>query len=183
MGHERPCEEVRLPRAACETTMDAMDGIPLRRATVEVGELVASALRALKRDADKREVSLTIEAAKCTASVDPEKIGWAVATLVGNAMRYVRAGTRLHPGGSIAVSIEKDDPASLLRIVVRDDGPGIPEAVLKNLLERGDGKHAPALGLLLIRDVIEAHGGTMHVSSTTDPDEHGTTVEIALPAS
>jgi two-component system sensor histidine kinase SenX3 len=156
-----------------------MESIPLRRSTVDVGELVVSALGALKREAEKREVSLSIEAGKHEASLDPEKVGWAIATLVGNAMRYVRCGTRLHPGGSIDVSIADKD--GVLRIVVKDDGPGIPKEKLARLLERGAARHAPGLGLSLVKDVVEAHGGNLSLESTTDPDAHGTTVEIALP--
>ena len=160
--------------------------IPLRLAEVDLKGLVASAVAALQRDADAREVSLTVEnagAGTAKALVDPEKIGWAVATLVGNAMRYVRCGTRLHPGGAIAVTISKDPAAATLRIVVQDDGPGIPKDKLANLWERGKGKHAPGLGLYLIKDVVEAHGGTLKIESSTDPDAHGTAAQIALPAS
>jgi K+-sensing histidine kinase KdpD len=159
--------------------------IPLRLAEIDVEALVTSAVGALQRDANAREVSLTVECAKAgsaNALVDPEKIGWAVATLVGNAMRYVRCGTRLHPGGAIAVTIARDPKSRSLVITVKDDGPGIPADKLSTLWERGKGKHAPGLGLHLIKDVIEAHGGTLKVESSTDPDAHGTSVRIALAA-
>jgi two-component system OmpR family sensor kinase len=156
-----------------------VDAIPLRRSVVDVGDLVASALDALRREAEKKDVSLSIESGPCKASLDPEKIGWAVATLVGNAMRYVRCGTRLHPGGSIEVTIVEKDGRAV--IAVRDDGPGIPKDKLGRLFERGGARHAPGLGLSLVKDVVEAHDGTLRVDSTTGSDDHGTTVEIALP--
>jgi signal transduction histidine kinase len=38
------------------------------------------------------------------------------------------------------------------------------------------------LALLLIEDVMIAHGGTVHVASSTDHVTHGTTVRLTLPA-
>jgi signal transduction histidine kinase len=111
---------------------------------------------------------------------DYEKIAWAVATLVGNALRYVRHGTHNKPGGSILVEIEhvKDEIA----ITVNDDGPGIPRDKLPWLFERKKGStHAAGLALLLVHDVVLAHGGAMDVTSKQEGIDHGTHVTLRLP--
>jgi len=68
-------------------------------------------------------------------------------------------------------------------IVVKDSGPGIPDADLRSLFEpfftrKGAGT---GLGLWIARQIIERHGGSIAVESRTDGDEHGTTVTIFLP--
>ena len=113
--------------------------------------------------------------------VDAEKIAWAVATLVGNALRYVRHGTRLRPGGNIRVRVGAD--AGAIVVAVEDDGPGIPPEKVAQLFVRGAGvTHGTGLGLMLIEDVVAAHGGTVDVTSRHGALDGGTTVTLRLPA-
>ena len=143
--------------------------------------MLESAMEPLKAQAEAIEIDLRLE---CTdvpknANIDGEKIAWAVTTLVGNAFRFVKHGTRLHPGGSIHVRLHGDRDA--IAIDVQDDGPGIPKDKLPQLFERAkDGVHAAGLALLLIHDVIVAHGGTIDVTSARGHD-HGTLVHMRIP--
>src|SRR5262249_31930205 len=100
---------------------------------------------------------------------------------VGNALRFVRSGTRHLPGGSISVRVLRAEDTAIVE--VEDDGAGIAPERLPGLFERrGDG--APPLGfaLKMARDVALAHGGALDVESTTDPERHGTIVRLSLPA-
>src|SRR4051812_2915483 len=57
-------------------------------------------------------------------SIDREKIAWCVATLVGNALRYVsKADDDDGSGGSVLVHL--DHEPELVSIAIQDDGPGI----------------------------------------------------------
>ena len=51
--------------------------------------------------------------------MDSEKIAWVVVSLAGNALRYVRTGSRLRPGGSISVRVVLDRATSDIVIDVR----------------------------------------------------------------
>ncbi len=105
-----------------------------------------------------------------------------VATLVGNALRYARRGTRLHPGGRIVVRVIPNEPSGFLTVAVHDDGPGIPKDKLATLFQRRAGaQHAIGLALTLIGDIVAAHGGKLEVDSSQDTFEHGTTVRVMLP--
>jgi signal transduction histidine kinase len=158
------------------------DSIPLNRTPTDVPALLAGTVETLGEQAKALDMSLSIEAAPNLPRVrlDAEKIAWAVATLVGNALRYVRRGTRRLPGGSIRVHVHAE--ADGLVIAVEDDGPGIPADKLANLFRRGAGvTHGTGLALMLIQEVVAAHGGEVHVESRTDPLASGTTVRLQIP--
>jgi signal transduction histidine kinase len=163
--------------------IDPMDAIPLHRRSTDLRKILGSSIEALEAQASAREVDLRFDAEDAVGriDVDAEKIAWAVTTLVGNALRYVRAGTRLHPGGSIIVRLRKQDDAIV--IDVQDDGPGIPRDKLLHLFERSpDDAHTSSLALLLIHDVVAAHGGTVSAKSSTSAADHGTTITLRIPA-
>ena len=151
-----------------------MGSIPLHLAPTDLGALLAGALEIMKEQANDLEIALDVFVASdmARASVDAEKIAWAVTTLVGNAMRFVRKGTRHLPGGTISVRVE---PGA---ITVEDDGPGIPKEKLPWLFERAPGTvHAAGLALLMVRDVVVAHGGSVDVAS----EPGSTRVTLHLP--
>ena len=165
---------------------DMAEGIPIRRSPTDLQELLTSSLEVLRRQAVNLDVAFTIQAANSLPKdtcIDPEKIAWAVVTLVGNALRYARPGTRLMPGGSVTVHLSYVPEKDEVIIRVQDDGPGIPADKLPWLFQRAQGKtHAAGLGLMLIHDVVTAHGGCIDVKSCTSGFEHGTSITLQIPA-
>jgi signal transduction histidine kinase len=144
-----------------------MGSIPLRVVQTDLRALLAGALEVMKQQADDLEIALDVDVAADVprANVDPEKIAWAVTTLVGNAMRFVRKGSRHLPGGTIGVRVARENES--IAISVEDDGPGIASDKLPWLFERAPGPvHAAGLALMMVRDVAIAHGGTVDVAST-----------------
>jgi len=162
------------------------EAIPIRRSVADVQELLASTLEVLRHQAIEVDIEFAIEAAGDIPKdirIDPEKIAWAVVTLVGNALRYVRPGTRLMPGGSVRVEVGYSHESDELSIRVHDDGPGIPGDKLPWLFQRAAGKaHAAGLGLMLIHDVVVGHGGSIDVESRTSGFERGTSITLRIPA-
>jgi signal transduction histidine kinase len=159
--------------------------IPVRRETVDIVALLRSCLAVVQDQAraDGIEIRIDVEGEPPAAmAIDPEKIAWAVTTLVGNSMRYVRRATRSDGGGSILLQVGVDQTAAELTIAVHDDGPGIPPEKLARLFARADrALHAAGLALVLVRDVVDAHGGRLQVESRTESDEHGTSITIRIP--
>lgn len=154
--------------------------IPLRQTPTDLKALLESALDGLHHQCEHAQVDLQIAGDVPQVSVDPEKIAWAVGTLVGNALRYVRHGSRSRPGGSIVVSLVRSGDA--VAIAVTDDGPGILAEKVPYLFQRKPGSlHAAGLALALVHDVVVAHGGTVAVKSTTDGVDHGTSVTLRIP--
>jgi signal transduction histidine kinase len=161
------------------------EAIPVRRVGTDLRVLLGSTMAPLQEQARGLDVDLRIETAADvppSMSLDPEKIAWAVATLVGNAFRYVRRGTRRMPGGSIVVTSSYDPARKEIAILVVDDGPGIPADKLPWLFKRAaGGTHAAGLGLMLVHDVATAHGGAVDVRSTTAGPERGTAITLHIP--
>lgn len=85
-------------------------------------------------------------------------------------------------GGSLLVHLAHDEVCRSVVLAVHDDGPGIPQETLPFLFERRRGKqHALGLALLLVRDVVFAHAGTIDVETRTGMEEHGTSINVVLP--
>src|SRR5262249_29296468 len=140
---------------------------------------------ALERQAQALDVDLRVTTEPDVPRalfLDPEKIAWALTTLVGNSMRYVRRGTRRLPGGSIALTASFDSAGGELVVVVVDDGPGIAPEIVRRLFERAPGApHATGLALTVVRDIVTAHGGSMDLATSTHDIDHGTTITVRVP--
>jgi two-component system nitrogen regulation sensor histidine kinase NtrY len=107
--------------------------------------------------------------------LDPEQIRRVIINLVDNAIEAM--GRR----GTIVVETGRDTAAGVVRLVVADDGPGIPPAERDKLFlpyystkQRGSG-----LGLAIVRRIIAEHGGSIEVS---DNVPKGTRFTVELPA-
>jgi two-component system, NtrC family, nitrogen regulation sensor histidine kinase NtrY len=106
--------------------------------------------------------------------LDVEQIRRVIINLVDNAVEA------MDRKGEIVVETQFDRPNGLARIVVADDGPGIPAAERDKLFlpyystkRRGSG-----LGLAIVRRIIAEHGGNIEVA---DNNPHGTRFTIELP--
>jgi signal transduction histidine kinase len=114
--------------------------------------------------------------AHLAVSVDEHLIGQAVLNLVLNAVEAMTEG------GTLKVTFAPPSPdqgATQFRLIVRDDGPGIPAAILDRIFnpffttkETGTG-----LGLAIVHRVIEAHDGTI---TATNPSGGGAQFEIRI---
>lgn len=96
---------------------------------------------------------------------DPIRIGQVIDNLLSNAVRH--AG-----GGPIALIVEAGQ--DLARIRVRDQGSGLSPAAQERIFDpfvrlgpSRDGS-GMGLGLSIVRDIVHAHGGTIHVESEPD---------------
>jgi signal transduction histidine kinase len=109
---------------------------------------------------------------------DSNALHQAIQNLVDNAVKYGR--------NLVRISAQKLDPNSV-RISVSDSGPGIPVEEQPHVFDpffRGqraiqDQIHGTGLGLHLVKEIVEAHGGTIHLQSDYLT---GTEFSITLPA-
>jgi signal transduction histidine kinase len=115
----------------------------------------------------------------CTVRGDADRLAQVLGNVLANALRHTPAG------GSITVATSAEDGAVRLR--VSDDGEGIEARHLPHLFERfyrGHGgspgsERGSGVGLAICRSIVEAHGGTV-VLTSAGPG-HGTTVTVRLP--
>ena len=117
-----------------------------------------------------------VEEPRLEARGDPVKLSWVISNLVGNGLRYTPAG------GSIDVFAERQ--GRQLRLIVTDTGPGIAPEIRDHLFERfaqwsanGYSAGAAGIGLSIVKDIVEAHGGRIFVESS----ERGSKFTVELP--
>jgi light-regulated signal transduction histidine kinase (bacteriophytochrome) len=186
-GTTQPMAATRVTWAPSGSTVHlmAIEAIPLRRVSADLRGLLEAAIETMRGQAAAIDVAISLHVDDdhpATVFLDAEKIAWAVTALIGNALRYVKHGSRLMPGGLIAVRSTHHSEAPAVSIAVQDDGPGIPPDRLQRLFERPEARQlSPALGLLMVRDIAAAHGGRLDIQSATEGHERGTTVRLTLP--
>ncbi|ODT71307.1 MAG: hypothetical protein ABS75_08500 [Pelagibacterium sp. SCN 63-23] len=109
-----------------------------------------------------------------------ELIGQAMVNLLENAVKYARPVD----GGTGRISVEIRRDANLVRIVVADSGPGIPETDRKRVLERfvrleqSRSEPGSGLGLSLVNAVAHLHGGEFRIEDNAP----GVRAVLELPA-
>jgi len=96
--------------------------------------------------------------------------------VLDNAIRYTQ------PGGQVTVRVTPDTTSVVLS--VEDNGPGIPASDRDRVFERfyrmlGTGTEGCGLGLAIVREIAQAHGGD--AALTSGANESGTLVRITLP--
>jgi PAS domain S-box-containing protein len=108
--------------------------------------------------------------------LDVEQIRRVVINLIDNAIEALSGMT----GGRIGVQTQHDPGNAVARIVIADNGPGVPPADREKLFmpyystkKRGSG-----LGLAIVRRIVGEHGGSIEVGDNTP---RGSRFVIELP--
>lgn len=101
-----------------------------------------------------------------------EALVGAILNLINNAIQAV--------GKEAEISIDLDVSGAYLRIVVRDQGPGIDESIRANVLEPfvTNKSQGTGLGLAVVQAVVRAHHGEFNIESSTGC---GTVMLIQIP--
>ena len=151
---------------------------PVEKSPCDLADLADEAVALLARLS--REKGATLEAKLDGVSVlaDPARLGRVILNLVMNAILHNPAGVRVVVTTGIV-----DGQAELS---VADDGRGIPAENLEHIFERfrridpEGSRHTEGagLGLAIVQQAVEAHGGTIAVTSEVG---RGTTFRVRLP--
>jgi light-regulated signal transduction histidine kinase (bacteriophytochrome) len=177
---------ILLPSTGHRVHLTVVDAVPIRRVSTDLRALLRTALEVMRQQARSFDVALNVvfdDRVPALVSIDAGKVAWATTLLVGNALRYVRHGSQVMPGGSITVRVTHDAAAAELTIEVQDDGAGIPAERLALLFTVGHNQPPAGLGLSMVREVVTAHGGRLDVHSETRSFRRGTSIRFTLPVS
>ena len=141
---------------------------------VAVGRLVSEVTNMHRRSAETAGIGLRATVVgDDSAVVDPVRLREVVANVVLNALRSTP------PDGSVEITVSGDDSSVLIE--VSDTGVGIPESEVGLVFDRfhkGSSSEGSGLGLTISRDLVNAHGGTVELSSV---EGEGTVVSIRMP--
>ena len=113
---------------------------------------------------------------------DEARLRQVVVNLLANARVHTPAGSH------VTTTLAREGDTLIVRI--HDNGPGIAPDVRDRLFERfarGDSSRerrtgSTGLGMSIALAIVQSHGGSIDVDSSTAPEDHGTTFSVRLPA-
>jgi signal transduction histidine kinase len=148
----------------------------LQRESLDMAELVRDVTERFTEELARAGCTLILDAHEPVLGLwDRMRLEQAVTNLLQNAMRYA-------PGTPVHVRVQAEGP--WVRVVVRDAGPGIAEKDHARIFERfaqaGSEQFAGGfgLGLWIVKQVVEAHGGSVTLVSRPGA---GATFTLMLP--
>ena len=149
--------------------------LQLHREPSDVAALLSESVAAFraKADADSVTLSLAVDDDLPAMELDQSRLRQVIENLLDNAVRLTPAGG--------AVKVRAATSAEAVLIEVQDTGPGIAAEVLPHIFDRfyrAGERGGSGLGLPIARSLVEAHGGTISVSS--QPGQ-GATISVRLP--
>ncbi len=131
----------------------------LQRTLVDLRDFLRGEVADMVPLALQREQEVSFEAADAddyTVPCDAGSVGILLQNLVGNAVQYAPRG------GLIRVALHAGE--QVVRIIVEDNGPGVPESLHHRLTERfyrGGAEGGAGLGLAIVQRIVQLHGGNV----------------------
>ncbi|MDR5857736.1 sensor histidine kinase [Caballeronia sp. LZ062] len=154
---------------------EAADYTAFAGEAVNLRTVVTRALEELALMSRRRDIELAVSFdGKLVVTGSEPLLSAVISNLIDNAIRYSPGGTR--------VTIEAQQKEAVVRIVVVDEGPGIPAALRDRVFEpffRASEEEGSGLGLAIAREIVRAHGGTISLSDVSAG--RGTNVIVTLP--
>ncbi|MCL2500447.1 MAG: cell wall metabolism sensor histidine kinase WalK [Defluviitaleaceae bacterium] len=102
----------------------------------------------------------------CFILANAPRINQVISNILSNSIKYSPKGSTIH------VSVESDENRH--QVSIRDEGMGVPEEDLSRIFDRfyrvdkarSRALGGTGLGLAIAKEIMEAHGGTIHAAST-----------------
>ena len=139
--------------------------LSLRHAEIELAPLVEGVTQSLQLLAENKGIALETRTASLPPVVgDGDRLAQVFMNLLSNALKFTESG------GTVSVDLREQGDGAL--VAVRDSGIGISKAEQGRIFERFyqvDKARGPqrgtGLGLAIAQEIVEAHGGSITVSS------------------
>ncbi len=148
---------------------------------VDLGGIVTAAVDTLLPAAEAKSIRLQtlLDPQAGPVSGDPDRLQQVVWNLVSNAIKFTPKGGR--------VQVRLECVNSHVEITVSDTGAGISPEFLPHVFDRFRQANQKTtrthgglgLGLAIVHQLVELHGGTVHVESSGE--DHGATFTVMLP--
>ena len=130
--------------------------LPVRHIEVDLDDLVLGEVTRLR---SQTTLTITSKVEPIRVTGDPARLAQALRNLTDNAARFAASAVALH--------LEQDE--NQVRIIVDDDGPGIPIADRARVTERfvrlenhrSRSQGGSGLGLSIVTEIVRAHGGEL----------------------
>ncbi|HZL66531.1 MAG TPA: DUF4118 domain-containing protein [Candidatus Limnocylindrales bacterium] len=154
----------RLVGEAAEMAQLDAQQVELRRETYAVRQVVEAALEKSKQLLAGREVKLQLPESLPPVRIDLERIAEVLVQLLENAAKYSPPGT--------PITISAEPVGKMVDLSIADRGPGIDDMeqslVFEKFYRGRDQRYrvqGTGMGLAIAKAIVEAHGGTIGVTS------------------
>ena len=148
---------------------------------VDLSEVLTSAIDSVRLAAAAKEIEIhrSVGNGELRAWGDPSRLQQIVWNLLTNAVKFTPQGGR--------IDVELQQMGSFLSLIVRDNGEGIDPEFLPFIFEKFRQADASStrrfgglgIGLALVKQLAELHGGT--VAAASDGPGRGTSMTVTLP--
>jgi signal transduction histidine kinase len=159
--------------------------LELNRAPTDVVELAREQVAALQQAAELHRIELQTTEPELIAEIDGVRVARVLANLLNNAIKYSPQGGQIVVRVSRAGGPAGGPGAREAVLTVTDQGMGIPAADLPYIFEQFRRSEDVAghisgtgIGLAIVRQVVEQHGGAVEVESRPGA---GSTFTVRLP--
>lgn len=153
--------------------------LTLHRTPTPITRLLTSVIEALRIQADLKKIVISLHAPdhELFLSADSQKLERVFFNVIANAVKFTPEG------GHIDIHLAQDPVRpTLCRILINDDGIGIPPEAIPYIARRyfrvGEHVAGTGLGLAIVREIVELHGGTFAAHSPVPGTERGTQIEL-----
>lgn len=143
--------------------------IPFEKEQVDLTAVVRKAVDDHRSalQGDDRTLEVELPTGPVRAEVDPARIKQALVNLLSNADKFTS------PGDRVTVTLERDADGETASLAVADTGRGMTAEELEHAFEAfhtsgggpEPGEEGLGIGLTLVKEVVEGHGGSVEASS------------------
>jgi PAS domain S-box-containing protein len=162
----------------------------IQRTRTLLADLLKEALTEAGALAQSRDLRLNLSIADgdegMRADLDASRVLQVVRNLLSNAIKFSPAGSVIEVAAAPVRMRATDGEVAGVEISVRDAGVGIPDAELASVFDKfvqssktKTGAGGTGLGLAICREIVAAHGGTIHASSNAPAP--GATLTVRFP--
>ena len=179
LAHDNALRLLRLVNALLDFARLQAGRLQATFAPLDLGVVTSELAGMFQSAAEKARLRFVVDCPPLREKVFVDRDLWekVVPNLVSNALKYTHAG-------EVAVRCH-EEPHHVV-VTVSDTGIGIPEAALPRIFERfyrvegavGRTHEGTGIGLSLVRELVELHGGRVSVAST---ERKGTTFRVEIP--
>ena len=156
--------QVRLVEDLIDVSRIVAGKLALEVAEMDLRALVLEVLESMRPEAEAKSLEIVVEGGRepSLCQGDRSRLQQVVTNLLSNALKFTSSGGR--------VNVRVDAPDGVVRLVVSDTGRGIDSAFLPHVFERfaqekGHQNPGLGLGLSLVHELVQLHGGTVRAES------------------
>ena len=155
--------------------------LKLIKVRIPYARFVRRSLKSFRVQAEQKSIDIKIktDGPLWFVNCDAQKIERVIINLVGNAIKFTPER------GEIKVTVvEESERPGYVRVIVDDNGMGIPEEAISRVTERyftvGDQPCGTGLGLSISKEIVALHDGELKVESPVPGTTIGTRISFTL---